>query len=82
MCSTLGFFNCREDLVIVRETVQGLLGKDQLLIDFHLEHPTARGDEFRFHLEFIPDGASQTGGAWFVVSNLAVFDGDLHEDPP
>ena len=81
MCSTLGFFNCREDLVIVRETVQGLLGKDQFLIDFHLEHPTARGDEFRFHLVSIPDGARQTGGARFVVSDLAVFDGDLHEDP-
>ena len=82
MGSTLELVDFREDLRLFRKPVQGLLGENQIPVDFHLENPSARGDEFRFHLVSIPDGARQTGGAWFVVSNLAVFDGDLHGDPP
>jgi hypothetical protein len=44
-----------------------------------LETPAARGDELHLRgRELLLDLGRQTGGAWFVVSNGAVFDRDLH----
>ena len=79
--SLVQFFNLRCDFPILGKPVEGLLGKQELAVDFYLENSSAGGDEFRINLEFIAEFACQTGGAWFVISNLTVFDGDFHENP-
>ena len=68
----------REDLLLRGEAVQSFLGKGQPAVDFHFEDSPVRGDEFGFNLESALDGVRQTGGAWLIVSNLAVLDGYLH----
>ena len=80
--SAVELVDFRKNFPVLGESVLLLLGENQFTVHLHFEYPTAGGDEFRCYLVFFSDGASQTGGAWFVVSNLAVFDGDLHEDPP
>lgn len=58
----------------------GPLGKDQGAIHRHLEH-AARGLH-QAHLrlgEELSKLGRQTGGPWLIVSNNAVFDGDLHD---
>jgi len=59
---------------------QALLGKDQFAVDRDFEYAAVRGDEgedldvlFKVFQEFV----RQTDGARGVVSNRAVFDGDV-----
>lgn len=76
------FLDFPDDFAVLGEAVQRFFREHQLAVDFYFENAAARGDEFRFDLKGILDFACQTGGARFVVSDLAVFDGYLHGDPP
>ena len=61
-----------------REAVFRLFGKDQFVIGNNLKDTTARGNEFGFDAQFFFDLCRQTDGLGFVVSDLAILDGDLH----
>ncbi len=64
------------------KTVQGFLGENKLSVNLHFKNPAARGHQFSFQPTVIFDGGRQTGGRRFIVSNLAVFDADLHPQSP
>jgi hypothetical protein len=60
------------------EAAQGFLAEDQLTVDLDLEDAAAGGDQTGFGAKAIFQIGSQTGRLGFVVSNLAVLDGDFH----
>lgn len=69
----------RYDLAGVRVSPGLLLRKDERAIALHLEYPTAPLEEIDSRIgESRVDLGRQTGGPWFVVSDDAVSDGDVH----
>ncbi len=52
--------------------------EDQLPIDLDLEDTVFALDQARVRAELVAQLSRQPGGAWLVVSNNAVFDGDIH----
>ena len=54
------------------------LREDQLPIDLDLEDTVFAFDQACVRPEFVAELSRQPGGAWLVVSNDAVFDGDIH----
>ena len=54
------------------------LREDQLPIDLDLEDTVFAFDQARVRSEFVAELSRQPGGAWLVVSNDAIFDGDVH----
>lgn len=69
-----------QDLVVLGKPIQRFLGEHQFSVQFDLEDAAVGGDQLRLQTELLLDGVRQTGGARLVVSNLAVFNGDLHVD--
>jgi hypothetical protein len=67
-----------KNLSFLGKAIQLFLREDQFAVNDDLENSPARGYEFGFDTSFIFDAGRQTSGSWFVVSNLAVFDGDVH----
>ena len=67
-----------DDLVPLGEAAGFVFGEDHLAVGFDVEDPFTPGDQLRIDSEAVFDLGRQTGGAWLVVSNLAVIDGDLH----
>jgi len=68
---------CGDDLAALREAVYGALREDQLAVEPHVEDSAAALDELRRDAELFFDLRRQTGGAGSIVSNDAVFDGQL-----
>ncbi len=68
----------RQDFIIGGETVQCFFAENQMTVNAHFEDASAGGDQFGLDVKFVVDRFRQTGGAGFVVSNLAVFDGNMH----
>jgi len=56
-----------------REAFQGTLGKHQLTVNGDLEDAAAGSNHLGLSAKIILDLSRQTGGAGFVVSNLAIF---------
>ncbi|MFT5233088.1 MAG: hypothetical protein ACI9UK_002035 [Candidatus Krumholzibacteriia bacterium] len=71
------FYQCK-DFIVFGKPVFGFLGKDQLVVDFDFKHTAARSNELWVYSKQRIDFGRQTGSAGFVVSNTAIFDGDLH----
>jgi hypothetical protein len=72
--------NYSDDLSSFGVTPQLRLLVHRRAVHGDLETPAARGDELHLRgRELLFDLGRQTGGAWFVVSNGAVFDRDLHK---
>ena len=67
-----------EDLLVLRESAELFLGKDEGVVVGYLEHPAARFDKLRLELELILDRVRQTGGSRIVVSLYTVLDGYAH----
>ncbi len=64
------------------KTIQGLFGKDKFTVNFHFKNTTAGSNEFSIHTAVILDSGRQTGGRGFVISDLAIFDADMHPQSP
>lgn len=59
-----------------------MLGEDLRVLDDYVEHTACAADELRIDAEFFFERGRQTGGAWQVVSDDAVFDDDVHRELP
>jgi len=59
------------------EASELLLGEDQVVAHRDLEDSTMAADQLRLDAELLLDLGRQTGGAWVVVSDRAVLDGDV-----
>jgi len=57
---------------------RGLLGVDQVAVQDHLEDAAGGRDQLGVQIELVLELGRQTGGDGLVVSDLAVFDGELH----
>ncbi len=69
----------RDDLAGICMPPGLLLRKDERAIAFHFEYAAAPFEEIDLRLgESRADLGRQTGGPWFVVSDDAVFDRDVH----
>lgn len=64
------------------KTIQGLFGKDKFTVNLHFKNTTTGSDELSTYTTVILDSGCQTGGRGFVISNLAVFDADMHTQSP
>jgi len=53
----------REDLVVLREAIQLLFGKDEFAVNFHFKNTAPRSDQFGIQGESFTDCVRQTGGA-------------------
>ena len=59
----------------------GPLGEDQSAVHRYLEYTTGGLDQAHLRLgEGLPQLGRQTGGPGLIVSNDAVFEGDLHDE--
>jgi len=67
-----------DDLGALRETAGCVFREDHVAVGLDVEDPLAAGDQLSVDSEAVFDLGRQTGGAWFVVSDLAVIDGDFH----
>jgi len=56
----------------------GMLRKEALAIDRHIENSAAAGLELGFDAECLLEFRSQTGRSGLIISDRAVFDVDLH----
>ena len=66
------------DFTVPGEFPEGLFRKDQRVVDRDLVHAPARGDHLAVDVKLLFEFSRQTGGARFVVSNLAKLDRDFH----
>lgn len=67
-----------QNLVVVGEAPFLLLREDRTAVDTNIEDAARSLDQLRLDVKVLLDGGRQTGGAWEVVSNPAVFDRNLH----
>jgi hypothetical protein len=67
-----------EDLVVLGEATDPLLGKEHAPIGFDVEDATPARDQLDFVIRAGFDVGRQTGGLGSIVSNPAVRDRDLH----
>ncbi len=68
-----------ENLAVLREAIFRLFGENTVAIHFDFEDAATGGDKFGLDTKSGLDVSRQTGGTGFVVSNLTIFDGDLHD---
>jgi len=80
-CGSGAFLKNGEYFILRGEAVLGLFGKNQVAVDSYFKYAATGGDQLGFDSETGLDLSRQTGGAGFVVSNLAVLDQDLHGHP-
>jgi len=66
------------DLSMLREATRHVLGIEQLVIEFDIEDATASFDELSVQAEFLLNFCRQTGGSGLIISNDAIFNGELH----
>ena len=66
------------DLPVIRESPQSALGKNQIAVDRDLEDPVLALDQAHIRAKLVAQLSRQPGGAWLVVSNDAIFNGDVH----
>ena len=71
-----------ENLIIFRETAHRFLGKEEASIGLYLEDAASRLDEFDIGKSLRFQKIGQTGRFGIVVSFNAVFNGDMHGEPP
>ena len=67
-----------EDLAVVGESPQSLLGEQQVAVDGDLEHAAMTGGQLAVDTQCFVQLGRQTGGPGFVVSLGAVLDLDPH----
>jgi hypothetical protein len=58
---------------------QGAFAEDQLAVERHFEDAVARRDQLGLESALPLEVCRQTGGDGLVVSDLAVFDGQIHD---
>lgn len=69
---------CIEHFLMLREATFVLFGKNQFAVDSYVELTGLTNGQFRLYVESICNLGRETHGAWFVVSNVAIDDFDLH----
>ena len=66
-------------LARVGVAIEGFLREHQRAVDLHFEHSAGRFQQLDIAVgKRLLQFRRQTGGAWLVVSDDAVFDGDFH----